>query len=167
MKWNGISPVLVLSHSVMSDSLQPHRLWPARLFCPWGFSRQEYWSGLPCPPPGDLPNPGIKPRSPALQVDSLPSEPPGKLKDTRVSSLFLLQGIFLTQESNQGLLHCRCILYQLNYQESPGISPIRHYFFFIVYCIQNTHYISTIIKRLGYQNKFRHTNQWNPIYPQC
>ena len=48
------------------------------LICPWGFSRQEYWSGLPCPPPGDLPNPGIEPRSPALQVDSLPSEPPGK-----------------------------------------------------------------------------------------
>ena len=38
--------------------------------------RQEYWSGFPCPPPGDLPNPGIKPRSPALQADSLPSEPP-------------------------------------------------------------------------------------------
>ena len=43
-----------------------------------GFSRQEHWRGLPCPPPGDLPNPGIEPRSPALQVDSLPSEPPGK-----------------------------------------------------------------------------------------
>ena len=50
----------------------------ARLFCLWGFSRQEYWSGLPCPLPGDLPNPGIKPMSPALQADSLPSEPPGK-----------------------------------------------------------------------------------------
>ena len=45
-----------------------------------GFSRQEYWSGLPCPPPGDLPDPGIKPGSPALQVDSLPSEPPGLLR---------------------------------------------------------------------------------------
>ena len=43
-----------------------------------GFSRQEYWSGLPCPPPEDLPNPGIKPRSPALQEDALPSELPGK-----------------------------------------------------------------------------------------
>ena len=43
-----------------------------------GFSRQEYWSGLPFPPPGDLPNPGTEPRSPALQADSLPSEPPGK-----------------------------------------------------------------------------------------
>ena len=42
------------------------------------FSRQEYWSGLPFPSPGDLPNPGIKPGSPALPVDSLPSEPPGK-----------------------------------------------------------------------------------------
>ena len=42
------------------------------------FSRQEHWSGLPFPSPGDLPNPGIEPRSPALQADALPSEPPGK-----------------------------------------------------------------------------------------
>ena len=42
-----------------------------------GFPRQEYWNGLPFPSPGDLPNPGIKPRSPALQADALPSEPPG------------------------------------------------------------------------------------------
>ena len=42
------------------------------------FSRLEYWSGLPLPIPGDLPDPGIKPGSPALQVDSLPSEPPVK-----------------------------------------------------------------------------------------
>ena len=68
----------VLSHSVC-----------VRLFVtPWtaahqdllfmGFSRPEYWSGLLCPPPRDLPNPRIEPRSPALQVDSLLSEPPGK-----------------------------------------------------------------------------------------
>ena len=43
-----------------------------------GFSRQEYWSGLPFPSPEDLPNPGIEPGSPALQTDALPSEPPGK-----------------------------------------------------------------------------------------
>ena len=43
-----------------------------------GFSRQEFWSGLPCPPPGNLPNPGIEPKSPTLQVYSLPAEPPGK-----------------------------------------------------------------------------------------
>ena len=43
-----------------------------------GFSRQEYWSGLPFPSPGDLPHPGIEPRSPALEADALTSEPPGK-----------------------------------------------------------------------------------------
>ena len=43
-----------------------------------GFSRQEYWSGLPFPSPGDLPDPGIEPGSPAFQVDALTSEPPGK-----------------------------------------------------------------------------------------
>ena len=46
-----------------------------------GFSRQEYWSGLPFPSPGDLPDPGIEPRSPALRADSLTSEPPGKPKE--------------------------------------------------------------------------------------
>ena len=43
-----------------------------------GFSRQEYWSGLPFPSPEDLPDPGIEPGSPALYADALPSEPPGK-----------------------------------------------------------------------------------------
>ena len=47
-----------------------------------GFSGQNYWSGLPFPSPGDLPDPGIKPSSPALQADSLPSEPPGKPRTT-------------------------------------------------------------------------------------
>ena len=68
----------LLSHSVVSDSLWPHGLQSTRLLCPWGFSRKEYWSGLLCPPPGNLPNPGIKPKSPALQADSLLSESPGK-----------------------------------------------------------------------------------------
>ena len=63
---------------------------------------------------------GIFPtRSPALQADSLLSEPPGKPKNTGVGSLSLLQGIFLTQEANRGLLQCRWILYQLSYQGSP------------------------------------------------
>ena len=52
-----------------------------------GFPRQEYWSGLPFPPPGDLPNPGIKPGSPALQADCLPSEPPGKYVYVNIISL--------------------------------------------------------------------------------
>ena len=73
------------------------------------FSRPEYWSGLLCPLPGDLPNPGIEPRSPTLQADFLPSEPPGKAKNSGVGSLSLLQGIFPTQELNHGLLHCRQI----------------------------------------------------------
>ena len=60
-------------------------------------------------------HPGIKPRSPTLQVDYFPAEPQGKLKNTGVGSLSLLQGIFPTQELNQGLLHCRWILYRLSY----------------------------------------------------
>ena len=56
------------------------------------FSRPEYWSGKPFPSPGDLPNPGIKPKSPALQGDSLPAEPQGEPKNTGVGSLSLLHG---------------------------------------------------------------------------
>ena len=63
-------------------------------------------------------NLGIKPRSHALQTDSLPSVPPGKPRNTEVGSLSLLQGIFLTQELNQGVLHCRPILYQQSYREA-------------------------------------------------
>ena len=82
------------------------------------FSRPEHWSGQPFPSPGDLPNLGTEPRSPTLQVYSLPTEPQEKPKNTGVGSLSLLQGIFLTQELNQGLLHCRQILSQLIYQGS-------------------------------------------------
>ena len=84
-------------------------------------SRLEYWSGQPFPSPGDLSNPGIEPRSPTLQVDSLPAEPQGKPKNTGVGSLSLLQGIFPTQGSNPGLPHCRWILYQLSHKGSPRI----------------------------------------------
>ena len=83
------------------------------------FSRPEYWSGLPFPSPGNLPNPGIEPRSSALQVDSLPAKPQGKPKNIGVGSLSLLQQIFLTQELNWGILHCRQIIYQLSYEGSP------------------------------------------------
>ena len=62
-------------------------LWPVAHQAPLSleFSRQEYWSGFPCPPPGDLPNPGIEPmflKSPALQADSLPLPPPGNPPST-------------------------------------------------------------------------------------
>ena len=61
----------------MSDSATP---WTVAYKAPpsSGFSRQEYWSQLPFPSPGDLPEPGIEPGSPVLQADALPSEPPGK-----------------------------------------------------------------------------------------
>ena len=74
----GIIVCVCASCSVESDALRPHELWPTRFLCPRGFSRHEYWSGLPCSLSGDLPNPGIETRSPAVQEDSLPSEPPGK-----------------------------------------------------------------------------------------
>ena len=81
------------------------------------FSRPEklvafgYQSGWPFPSPGDFPNQGIEPRSPALQVDSWPAEPQGKPKNSGVGILYLLQWIFPTWESNWGLLHCRQNLY--------------------------------------------------------
>ena len=88
-----------VSCSVVSDSVSRQATLSME------FSKQEYWSGLPCPPPGDLPNPGIEHRSLALQVDALRSEPPGKPKNTGVGSLSLLQGNFLTQGRN---LHLSC-----------------------------------------------------------
>ena len=82
----------LLSRSVVSNSLRPHGWQPARLLCPWGFSRLGYWNRLPCPPSGDLPNPGVAPRFPALQVDSLLSEPPGEHKNTRVVAYPFFRG---------------------------------------------------------------------------
>ena len=64
-----------------------------------GFSRQEYLSGLPFPSPGDLPDPGIKPRSPAFQADTLTSEPPGKRCSTK-----LLRAPWTVRRSNQSIL---------------------------------------------------------------
>ena len=116
--------------------------WTAAYQAPpsMGFSRQEYWNGVPLPSPMDYTvhgilqarilvweafpffrgssQPRIKPMFPALQADSLPTEPQGKPKNTVVGGLSLIQGIFPTQESNPGLLHCRQILYQLSYQFS-------------------------------------------------
>ena len=79
----------------MSDSLRPHGL-----YSPWNS-------------PGDLPNPGIKPKSPTLQADSLPAEPQGKCKNTLLDLPY--PGIKL------GLLHCRHIFYQLSYLGSPNV----------------------------------------------
>ena len=81
---------MVLSSAVLTEVKSLSRV---RLFAtPWTiaykaplsleFSRQEYWSGLPFPSPGDLPHPGIEPRYPTLKADTLPSEPPGKSLST-------------------------------------------------------------------------------------
>ena len=75
---SSIFSFLVSLHKVQRSWWYSSGLQPARLLGLWGFSRQECWRGLPCPPPGDPPNPGIEPRSPTLQADPLPTEPPGK-----------------------------------------------------------------------------------------
>ena len=103
----------------MSDILRPCGLKPARFLCPWDYPGKNTGVGLPFPSPRDLPDSGIELRCPALQADSLVSEPPNKSMNTGLGSLSLLQGNFLTQELNQGLLNCRGILYQLSYRGSP------------------------------------------------
>ena len=86
---------------------------------PWAIQSMEFsqarileWVAFPFSKRSSQPR--IKPRSPTLQVDSLPAEPQGKPKNVGVGSLSLLQQIFLSQELNQGLLQCRWILYQLS-----------------------------------------------------
>ena len=99
----------------MSDSLQPHGL-----YSPWNSPGKNTGVGSLSLLQGGLPNPGIKPRSPALQADSLPAEPQGQPRNTGVGSLSFLQRIFLTHLGIElCLLHCRWILYQLSCQRSP------------------------------------------------
>ena len=90
----------------MSDSL-----WPHGVYSPWNSSVQNTGVGSLSLLQGIF-----EPRSPTLQAESLPAKPQGKPKNTGVGSLSLLHWIFPAQESNQGLLHCRWILYQLSYQ---------------------------------------------------
>ena len=97
----------------MSDSLQPHGIDHGILQ-----ARILEWGAMPSS--RGFPNPGIEPRSPELQADSLSDEPLGKPKNTGVGSLSLLQWI-LTQELNGVLLHCRQIPYQWSNQRSPQI----------------------------------------------
>ena len=74
--------LLLFSRYVVSDPLATPWTVACQAALSVGFSRQEYWSGLPFPPTGDLPDPGIEPRFPALQSDSIPCEPPGKRKES-------------------------------------------------------------------------------------
>ena len=101
------------SHSVMLDSLRPHGFYSQ------SNSPGQYIGTVAFPFSRVSSQPRDRTRSPTLQVDTLPAEPQGKPKNIGVGSLLLLQRIFLTQESNQGLLNCRLILSQLSYQGSP------------------------------------------------
>ena len=92
------------SCSAVSNSLLPQGLKPYRTLCPWNSPGKKTGVGSHSLLQGIFPTPGIKRRSPTLQVDSLPSEPPGKPKNTGVGSLSLLQGIFPSQKLNCGLL---------------------------------------------------------------
>ena len=89
-----LAPVVCVGCSVASDSLQPHKTIALQAPLSMKFSRQEYWSGLLFPSPGYLPNPGIKAQSPALQADSLLSEPPGKF--STCTSLHVIGNRYLT-----------------------------------------------------------------------
>ena len=105
------------SFSVMAGSLRLHGLYSL-----WNYTAVGSLALLQ----GIIPNPGIKPRSPSLQANSLPAERQEKPRNTGVVSLSLLQWIFPTQESNRGLLHHRQILYQLRYQGKPAIMTTRY-----------------------------------------
>ena len=99
----------MLSHSVLSNSLQPHGPWQVPLCM--GFSRQEHRSGLPFPCLGNLPDPGIESLSPALQADSLPSEPPGKPRVTATPA-YQHRGLFKPESRKRN----RCL------EEENGLS---------------------------------------------
>ena len=103
--------------------------WTNELYSPWNSPGQSTGVGSLSFLQGIFPTYGTEPRSPALWVEFLPSEPQGKPKNTGVGSLSLLQWVFLTQESNWGLLHWRRILYQLSYEGSPKMN--NHYVLFI------------------------------------
>ena len=95
-------------------------LWTVAYQAPlsMGFSRQEYWSGLPFPSPGDLPDPGIEPGFPALQADALTCEPPGKPGEVKIELKFfqspMLRGLSLFDLSGSSLVNhsqkaCLCV----------------------------------------------------------
>ena len=110
----------VLSHSVMSDSVT---LWTVACQAPLSMgilqARILEWVAMPSSKGSSQPK--DQTRSPTFQAGSLLSEPPGKPTNTAVGSLYLLQGIFLTQELNQGLLHCRRILYSWVTREAHNV----------------------------------------------
>ena len=118
--YNLVSCCAMLNHSFMPNSLTPH-VCSLPSSSVHGDSPDKN-TGLGCHALLQrIFHPGIEPRSPTFQVDSLPPEPPEKPMNTGVRSLSLLQGIFQTQESNRVLLQFRQIFHQLSYQGSPNL----------------------------------------------
>ena len=111
----GERQLVKVSSSVMPDSLRPHGLYIVH-----GILQARILEWITFPSPGDLPNPGIQPRSFTLQEDSLPTESQGKPNNTGMGSRSHLQQIFAIQKLHQVFLHCRRILYQQSYQGSPS-----------------------------------------------
>jgi len=108
----------VLSHSVMSNSCDPMNCSPPGSSVHGGILQTRILEWVVMPSSRGSSQPRDRTQVSALQADPLPSEPPGKPRNIGVGSLSLLHGIFLTQELNWGLRHCRRILYQLSFQGS-------------------------------------------------
>ena len=165
------------SYSVMSNSLQTHALYvahqpiqPTRIPLPMEFPRQEYWSGLPFLSPEDLTNPEIRPRSPALQVDSLPSEPTGKpsIEDVTLTDFlqassswnsfpFCNKQLHKTTNLNHFFLF-NFFLYRLNNLKEPWDV---HYFLFSVFLFAFPHFQNFITKPNIFLKKRESTKRAN------
>ena len=103
-----------------------------------GFSRQEYWSGLPCPPQGDLPDPGIEPVSPALQADSLPLEPPGKPHRTHSN---VYKSMLFSQFIPSSLSHMSKSLFSISVSSIPALQiGAVPFFYLILFFMYNAHH---------------------------
>ena len=128
--------VYLCAHSVMLNSLQPHGLQPARFLCLWGFSRQKYWSGLPCPPPGDLLTQGSNPRllycRQILYHFSHPESPCISIIEAKkpIHTLHLISKPWSVFPSNS-LIFCRILPFS---SDMCSTSPSLRNFFNTLYC---------------------------------
>ena len=108
-----------------------------------GFSRQECWSGLPFPSPGDLPNPGIEPGSPTLQADALPSELPGKPLLSASTHMFLSSWSLTT-----GIFGNFYLLFISKYSSTlydcQDLSILRSFIFFLIFSQKKRHFVHLI-----------------------
>ena len=105
-----------------------------------GFSRQEYWNGLPLPSPGDLPNPGIKPGSPALQADALTSEPPGKPRLIIVTNYKRLS-VFNIVALKLVLLYLKASIIKMKLLSRAESKRQRHIFYIYSFLCPSAHHI--------------------------